>query len=186
MAMANIGRWPDTPPGVTVQNGSHHSLDLFPRFSKLCYALSLDSTPCFYPVPKRGKQHRIIMPSLFATLKQHLDIEHPSQEPCDKTLDVRATTSFTSRCPGKPVGREFEEKKILIRDVHGQEGSFNFEKQGFSVMTLLDSNMSYEDFDDRAKVRAIYYREVEKALQQHLGADRVYFFGANVGVFRVG
>ena len=78
---------------------------------------------------------------------------------------------------------KLEERKITIKDIHGLEESFDFNKNDFAVVKL-DSKMSYEDFNDSKMIRNVYCTEIETRVRQCLGADAVYVFYTSVSRVR--
>jgi hypothetical protein len=62
-----------------------------------------------------------------------------------------------------------------IQDIRGREHDYSIPKNGFSIISL-QTKMSYEDFDDEARLREVYFKEVAEALQSSLGAFRVQVF----------
>lgn len=61
---------------------------------------------------------------------------------------------------------------ITIHDLRGQESSFSYEKNGFTIMNL-DSQMAYADFAVREKIRTVFLEEVGAMLQSEFGAAMV-------------
>lgn len=62
-----------------------------------------------------------------------------------------------------------------IHDIRGSEAGLNFWKHGVAVR-LLHSEMQYSDFDVDAKIRDIYFKELENHLRDYLNASEVKLF----------
>lgn len=68
-----------------------------------------------------------------------------------------------------------EAHSISITDIRGTESTFSFEENGFAVLQM-QSAMTYEDFENSEKIRAIYCAEVASCLLQYFGASEVHVF----------
>jgi hypothetical protein len=73
------------------------------------------------------------------------------------------------------TNHKIETRELCIQDIRGYERDFCFPKCGFAL-TPLNSQLTYDDFDDDEKVRAVHFKEVAQALQKLLGAFRVQIF----------
>lgn len=69
---------------------------------------------------------------------------------------------------------------VEIRDVRPNVKTLSYQEHGFQIMPLKTS-MSYDDFDDEAKLVNVYLREVANALRDELGAKHVHIFEHTVG-----
>lgn len=81
-----------------------------------------------------------------------------------------------------PVRRSNFKKNVcnvMIQNLRGREGEFNFEENGFAVIDLK-SSMSYEDFADPAKLADIYVQEVGACLLDYFGATALHAFSVIV------
>jgi hypothetical protein len=63
-------------------------------------------------------------------------------------------------------------ENITIHDLRGRESSFSYKQNGFTVMHL-DSQMTYEDFDNQEKIKSVFIREAGEMLRNVLGASIV-------------
>jgi len=103
---------------------------------------------------------------------------------------VRAAISYVAGFPEheKPYhmmygdGEDFARTNITrawldtdIHDVRGREAALDFWQHGVAIRQL-QSKMQYDDFDIDAKIRNIYFRELEDYLRQYLNAREVRFF----------
>jgi hypothetical protein len=70
---------------------------------------------------------------------------------------------------------KLERHDVLIKDIRQEKGELSFSKDGFDVVNI-PSAMSYDDFGDEKKVKALYLKEVAEALKQYLKADHVQVF----------
>jgi hypothetical protein len=70
----------------------------------------------------------------------------------------------------------------LIEDVRGRESDFSVHRQGFGILKI-DPQMEYHDYDDKAKVETVYFKQVAESVQTLLGASRVQIFEHVVGTF---
>lgn len=83
------------------------------------------------------------------------------------------TLRFTPNIQFPRSNIETENRNDLpIDDVRGREGDFTLERNGFTIMPL-ETKLSYDDFDDEAKVVDIYLREVADGVRNLLGAKKV-------------
>ncbi|XXH04595.1 hypothetical protein Hte_011012 [Hypoxylon texense] len=64
---------------------------------------------------------------------------------------------------------------VTIRDIRGREGQFTFEKNGFALLDF-SSSMTYEDFEDTAKLENVYAQELGACLLQYFQATSVRIF----------
>jgi hypothetical protein len=68
-----------------------------------------------------------------------------------------------------------EKHDVTIRDVRPDIDDLTFEKNGFTIMNL-ESQMSYDDYDEEEKLIEVYLREVADSLCAFLGAVHVQIF----------
>jgi hypothetical protein len=77
-------------------------------------------------------------------------------------------------------------ENITIHDLRGQESSFSYEKNGFTVMQL-NSQMAYADFGSREMIKTLFLKEVGAMLRSVLGASIVqaleYIVGRSIVPF---
>lgn len=64
---------------------------------------------------------------------------------------------------------------ITIEDIRGREGQFTFEKNGFALLDF-SSSMTYEDFENTAKLENVYAQELGACLLQYFQATSVCIF----------
>lgn len=76
----------------------------------------------------------------------------------------------------KNNGQRAQKDGILVEDIRGRESNFSFEKNGFAIMRIDDSRMTYSDFDNPDIINAIYLKQIAHGLQELLGAERVQIF----------
>ncbi|KAL9045179.1 MAG: hypothetical protein Q9214_001743 [Letrouitia sp. 1 TL-2023] len=55
---------------------------------------------------------------------------------------------------------------VVITDIRGSEDQFTFDSNGFAVIEM-ESEMSYEDFQDRKKVETVFCEEMASSLLQY-------------------
>jgi hypothetical protein len=67
------------------------------------------------------------------------------------------------------------DKPVVIEDIRGRESQFTYAENGFCLLPL-DHGMEPADFDDDAKVRDVYLRNVGDALKTTLRASRVQIY----------
>ncbi|KAI4137492.1 MAG: hypothetical protein L6R39_007258, partial [Caloplaca ligustica] len=65
---------------------------------------------------------------------------------------------------------------ITIRDLRGQEPSFNTDTHAFAAVKNVSSAATRQTFEDDPAIKDIYYPEVEKLLLDQTGAKRVLLF----------
>lgn len=70
-------------------------------------------------------------------------------------------------------------RNVMVQDLRGREGDFNFEENGFAVIDL-ETSMSYEDFADPVKLADIYVQEVGACLLDYFGATSLQAFSVIV------
>lgn len=56
--------------------------------------------------------------------------------------------------------------EVVVTDIRGKEGQFTFDANGFAVIET-ESEMSYEDFQDRKKVETVFCEEMASSLLQY-------------------
>lgn len=76
----------------------------------------------------------------------------------------------------KNNGQRAQKDGIIVEDIRGRESEFSFEKNGFAIMRLGESHMTYSDFDNSDIINAIYLKQIALGLQELLGARRVQIF----------
>lgn len=67
------------------------------------------------------------------------------------------------------------QENLVVEDARATIEQFSLEKQGFAIMNL-DSQMTYDDFEDDAKIVEVYLKEVANALRDLFGASQVQIF----------
>jgi hypothetical protein len=72
-----------------------------------------------------------------------------------------------------------QKEDVLIKDLRGIESTFTFATNGFAVLEL-ESEMSYEDYDNDDKVSGIYCREVAACLLSYMQAKSVQVYDYKV------
>ncbi|EIW59405.1 uncharacterized protein TRAVEDRAFT_71487 [Trametes versicolor FP-101664 SS1] len=99
------------------------------------------------------------------------------------TLNYYAPTDDSSEPPysylhtppaGKPrtnVGQD--PRPVVVHDVRGREHELTLDTVGFQFMTAPSAETA---FDDEARIKTEYYREVEQLLKTVTGAKRVFIF----------
>lgn len=56
--------------------------------------------------------------------------------------------------------------EVVITDIRGKEDQFTFDANGFAIIEM-ESEMTYEDFQDRNKVEAVFCEEMASSLLQY-------------------
>jgi len=80
--------------------------------------------------------------------------------------------------PGVPVWNGVDDPhEVRIEDARGREDEFTLDRNGF---TLLRAPSMVRDFYAPEEIKSVYYPEVERLLQDKLGAFRVVVFDHNV------
>ena len=80
--------------------------------------------------------------------------------------------------PGVPwQSGAFDSRAVRIRDVRPVASGLSLDRQGFA---LIQAPSGFTNFDDLAQIKARYYPETERSLQQHTGATRVIVFDHNL------
>jgi hypothetical protein len=104
--------------------------------------------------------------------------QHPSA--VDAVLNYLAPTkerprTYTSDPPaGEPRTTVVSEAYVVpIRNLRPFASSVSLDREGFS---LVRQDTAVTDFYDDDEVKAVYYAEVERALKEATGADRVFIF----------
>ena len=64
---------------------------------------------------------------------------------------------------------------LMIQDVRGRQHEFSIERNGFKLIRL-ESQMTYDDWDNEEKTLAVYLDEAVEALKSSLGATRVQIY----------
>jgi hypothetical protein len=83
--------------------------------------------------------------------------------------------TYTNDPPaGQPRTTVVSEAHVVpIRNLRPFASSISLDREGFSLVQL---NTAVTDFYDDDEVKAVYYPEVERALKEATGADRVFIF----------
>lgn len=68
-----------------------------------------------------------------------------------------------------------EPADLTIEDIRDRQHEFTIERNGFKLIKL-ESQMTYDDYDNETKRLTVYLDEVAKALKSSLGASRVQIF----------
>lgn len=84
---------------------------------------------------------------------------------------ISATTGPGGRLRHR-VG-EFEERTVTIQNARTLQNDLSIEKNGF---LLTPHKTSVVDFFDEDEIKAVYYPEIEKLIQQQSGATRILIF----------
>ena len=67
--------------------------------------------------------------------------------------------------------------EVTLNDVRDHESDFWLEKDAFQVFKNVQSQMAYDDWSDDAKVKNVYYPEVEKLLLDNVpGSHKITLF----------
>ncbi|KAK4569389.1 hypothetical protein LTR86_003152 [Recurvomyces mirabilis] len=70
-----------------------------------------------------------------------------------------------------------DEHEVTIQDIRGREKDFDINTNGFGVLQKVSSDMQYEQWNDDARVKDVYYKEVEDLMLKNVpGANRVFIF----------
>jgi hypothetical protein len=72
------------------------------------------------------------------------------------------------------------QKDVLVRDIRGSEAKYTLNRNGFQVLRM-DSKLTPEEFNDRDRVKDVYYEELRELLKRELGAKRVEILEHGVG-----
>jgi hypothetical protein len=90
------------------------------------------------------------------------------------SADERPRTYTYDPPPGEPRTTVVSEPHTLpIRDLRPIATSVSLDREGFG---LVHHDTAVKDFYDDDEVKAVYYPEVERALKDATGADRVFIF----------
>lgn len=65
----------------------------------------------------------------------------------------------------RPTNVVREKQEVTVRDLRGREDQFSLGRNGFMVKRL-SSKMTYEDYDDPAKITDVYLQELEGVLNE--------------------
>ena len=68
-----------------------------------------------------------------------------------------------------------ERTDLKIEDIRDRQHEFSFERNGFKIIRL-ESQMTYDDYDNEERRRSVYLGEVAEALKRSLGATRVQIY----------
>ncbi|KAJ4307475.1 hypothetical protein N0V84_012708 [Fusarium piperis] len=83
--------------------------------------------------------------------------------------------NYVPELPAVRSNSSLESKNIDVEDIRGRETEFTYSKNGFFVLPL-DCSMTPEDYDDDAKVKQIYLKQVGDSVKEALGASRVQIY----------
>jgi len=104
---------------------------------------------------------------------------------------VRASITFAAPAPGRRTVRQaapgepparqgpFATHDVFVADARPRAGALSLDREGF---VLTDFESALREYDDPEAVRAVYYREVENAVEAATGARAVIAFDHNVRV----
>ncbi|KAI4157697.1 MAG: hypothetical protein LQ342_008083 [Letrouitia transgressa] len=70
---------------------------------------------------------------------------------------------------------KLERHNIIVRDIRSTQQQPSYEHDGLAIVEL-DTKMMYDDFDDEARIKNIYLREVADLLKSVLHAQHVQIF----------
>ncbi|GAA5930934.1 hypothetical protein JCM1841_003657, partial [Sporobolomyces salmonicolor] len=105
------------------------------------------------------------------------------------TTDGEKPWALVGQVPeGKPSGNAIRElHSVQIHDLRalidaGKSDETSHDKTGFQVpkRELTGTGMRYEDWEDEAKIKEVYYKEVEELLKNVTGATKVIIFDHTV------
>ncbi|KAF1996598.1 hypothetical protein P154DRAFT_525448 [Amniculicola lignicola CBS 123094] len=94
--------------------------------------------------------------------------------PSEDGLALRVEDRFISESAMKEV------HSVPITDIRGNEDSFSLEVHAFEALRNIESSIPDEVFADDDAIKNVYYSEVSKLLQQHLGVQEVVIQGHGV------
>jgi hypothetical protein len=94
--------------------------------------------------------------------------------PSEDGSALRVDDSFMSESAMKEV------HSVLITDIRGNEDSFSLEVHAFEALRNVESSTPDEVFADDDAIKNVYYPEISKLLQQHLGVQEVAIQGHGV------
>jgi hypothetical protein len=84
------------------------------------------------------------------------------------------TYTYNPPPPGEPMSTVVSEAHaVAIRDARPVLSQVSIDREGFA---LIRFDTTVRDFDDDEAVKAVYYPEVERAMKEATGADRVFIF----------
>lgn len=104
---------------------------------------------------------------------------------------VRATITFAAPAPERRTIRQtppgipperhgpFETRDVVVTDARPRAGTLSLDREGFA---LIGHETALSDFDDPEEIEAVYYREVERAVEAATGARAVVAFDHNVRI----
>lgn len=72
-------------------------------------------------------------------------------------------------------------ENVRIADIRPTVDQLSFEENGFMILPL-ETQLSYDEFDDEARLIEVYLREVADALRDALGAKHVHIFEHTVRI----
>jgi hypothetical protein len=75
--------------------------------------------------------------------------------------------------------RTQKNEHIPIRDLRGREDEISFENNGIAILEM-ETSMTYEEFNDKEKLKNVYCEEVGNALLQYTGAKEVQIYDFDV------
>ena len=75
--------------------------------------------------------------------------------------------------------------EVVITDIRGKEDQFTFDANGFAVIET-ESEMSYEDFQDRKKIETVFCEEIASSLLQYFNdAAAIRVFDVEVSADKI-
>ncbi|RMD40784.1 hypothetical protein DV735_g4325, partial [Chaetothyriales sp. CBS 134920] len=97
------------------------------------------------------------------------------QEPTDGAKPYNIVEKPTDGSPQQNYGVDNE--PVSLTDIRGHESGFDLDKDAFQVLQKIESKMTYKDWENDAKIRSVYYPEVEKTLLDNVpGSHKVTLF----------
>lgn len=73
-----------------------------------------------------------------------------------------------------------ESHDVAVHDIRPIRNELTIDKNGYAIMSL-ETDMTYDDFDNEQRIKDVYLRELSEALRSYLGAKRVQIFEHTVG-----
>ncbi|KAK5153117.1 hypothetical protein LTS14_007761 [Recurvomyces mirabilis] len=70
---------------------------------------------------------------------------------------------------------KLDKRDIIVNDIRPKKKSLSLESNGCFIWDF-DTGLSYDDFDDKTKVKDVYLAEVAEGLRKKLGAEKVQIF----------
>jgi len=69
---------------------------------------------------------------------------------------------------------------VPVKDMRNAEKGFDIDVHGFQFTDEIKSSMSYEDWEDPARIANVYIKEVETYLKRSFGAEKAIVMAPNV------